>query len=650
MRNLSQPAAPRHPGFTHLLRALLAGLAAVLILAGAARPQPASTPQAEGAAPTTPQPAPVPAYRQARNVAIITIQGEIDGGGRFRESVMVASVRRRIAAAVKGGADAIVFEIDSPGGEVDAALRLAELIKDCPIKNTVAWIHPRALSGGAIVALSCREIIITDGSNFGDAMPVRIRQGPDGAYSLQRVDPEMLKKVLPVLISSVVDSARRHNETFGAYRRDEYLTQALVANDVPLWWVRNPSTGIEMAIDRREFELLFPDTDPNLPVRLAGIKSLQNTPPEPAPPVPTPPQPSHLEQGADRTPTAELPGAPAGSEKLATVRDEALRQQAAGSPILTRPTSRPVLTAADAGQWELVDRVTDGTAPATLSALDLAHYNFASNTTRGADGRSAINPINNDDDLKAYFGAQNIRRFDKNWSEGFVVLLTHPLVRGVFIAVFIVCLFIEMSHPGASLPGLIAVLALIMALAPSMIAGLASWWEVAAILGGVALLAIEVCVLPGFGVAGILGLILLFAGLLGTFIPAGNGIFPTGKHEQSQLLWGLASLLAATLTSGIAIYFIAKHLGSVPLLNRFVLRDAGTDEESAEWAATNLAEPDAPAKVGDTATAVTDLRPGGKIDVLGQVVDATAESGWIERGTRVKVVSVSGFRIGVEPA
>jgi membrane-bound serine protease (ClpP class) len=223
-------------------------------------------------------------------------------------------------------------------------------------------------------------------------------------------------------------------------------------------------------------------------------------------------------------------------------------------------------------------------------------------------------------------------------------------VRGIFIAIFIICLFVEMSHPGASIPGLIAIIALFFAIAPSMMLGLASWWEVGAIVLGVALLAVEVFVLPGFGVAGISGLILLFVGLLGTFIPAGSGIFPKGGQEQSQLLWGLASILAAFLTSGIAIYFIAKHLGSVPVLHRFVLRDTGTDEESAEWASTNLADADAPARVGEVGTAITPLRPSGKVDVGGRVIDASAEVGWVEPGAKVKVVSVSGFRVGVERA
>ena len=622
------------------------------VLAAGARaqdavPPPAPVPPAEStpapieppaAAPAvSPAPSPilvptVPAYRQARNVAIITIKGEIDAGGRFGNSIMVASVRRRIATAVKSGADAIVFEIDSPGGEVGATLRIAEIIKECPVKNTVAWVRPQALSGGAFIALSCREIIVGDAASFGDAMPVDFGRG-----GMKSIDPELLKKVLPVLISSVVDSTRRHNDALGAYVRDEYLTQAIVANDVSLWWVRNSATGQEMAIDQREFEMLFPGVDSNTPTRLASIKSLSPSS------TAMPPRPTE-----SLAPTDSLPGAPAGSEKLAIARREAEAQQALGSPVLSRATARPVLTPADVGKWTLIDRVTDGSAPATFSALDMAHYNLIANGEKGADGRVVIRAVKNDSDVKAFFGAEHVRRLDSSWSEGLVGFLANPLVRGLFIAAFIICLFVEISHPGASLPGVLAVGALIMAIAPSMMMGMASWWEVGAIAAGVLLLGIEVFVLPGFGVPGILGLILLFAGLLGTFLPAGSSLFPKDSEDQSRVLWAIASILAAVLTSGIAIYFIARHLRTVPILNRFVLRDPGTDEASMEWASTNMVDQDAPARVGEVGVALTPMKPGGKVEIDGRVVDAVAEIGWITRGQRVKVVSVSGMRVGVE--
>src|SRR5207253_322939 len=82
------------------------------------------------------------------------------------------------------------------------------------------------------------------------------------------IPPELLRKLLPPLISEILDSTRRYNKTFGGYLRDEYLVQAIAANDVELWWVRNKATGQKMAIDREEFEMLFPDKSSSGPTRL----------------------------------------------------------------------------------------------------------------------------------------------------------------------------------------------------------------------------------------------------------------------------------------------------------------------------------------------------------------------------------------------
>ncbi|MFY7896615.1 MAG: hypothetical protein ACOVP8_10310, partial [Phycisphaerales bacterium] len=105
---------------------------------------PSAPPSTAATAPASPLTNPaamaVPAHRKAANVAIITLKGEIDGGGRFGSSVMATSVQRRIATATRAGADAIIFEIDSPRGELNATLKIAQLIKDSPVPNTIAWV------------------------------------------------------------------------------------------------------------------------------------------------------------------------------------------------------------------------------------------------------------------------------------------------------------------------------------------------------------------------------------------------------------------------------------------------------------------------------------------------------------------------------
>jgi membrane-bound serine protease (ClpP class) len=591
---------------------ILATLATLALQAGVAVAQiPLPAPKAPSAS-TTPNTTSIPAYRKASNVAIITIQGEIDGGGRFGRSILAFSVDRRIKAAVRGGADAIVFEVDSPGGEVGAALRISSLIKECPIPNTVAWVRPQALSGGAVIALAARELIVSDPATLGDAMPIQF--GPDGAKALS---PDLLKKVLPPLIADLLDSARRHNDAVGEYTRDEYLMRAISATDMELWWVRNKDTGVEMAIDRSEFELLFPGGSTAGTPRLASAPG--STPRD--------------------TSTPAGPDAPGGSAQLAAVNAEVNSR-------LSKPTTRPKITPADAGNWVLVDKILDGSAPAVFGALDLAHYNIAANRLKAPDGQVVLQPIKTDADIKAFFGASNVTRLNASWSEGLVFFLTNMWVRGVLIAIFLLALFVEMSHPGAILPGAISLLALVLLIGPPLLIGMANWWEVVAILAGIALLAVEAFILPGFGVAGILGLILLFGGLLGTFVPSGSGLFPTSGHGSNELMWGALTIMASVLTAGVGMYFIARHFGSIPFLNKLVLRDAEPAEVGGTMLLTQL--DDAPAVVGDIGITLTRMAPAGRIDLQGRVVDAVSDFGFLQPGVKVRVVSVDGIRVGVE--
>jgi len=561
------------------------------------------------AQPATPAAPSVPGVgaRQATNVAIITIHGEIDENSDG-SSVMATSVQRRLDLAVRSGADAIVFDINTPGGGVRAVLRISSMIKQCPVRNTVAWINTQAISGGAIIALACREIIVNDPVIFGDAMPV----AADPIRGVAPIDNEqILKKLLPPLVADVRDSARRFNNAFGAYVRDEYLMQALIANDVELWFVRNKTTGVRMCIDKAEFELLFPGQTTTGPVRLAG-----------APGTSGPRGPS-------------VPGSPAGSAKLAIIADVLAADQG------QLASSRPVLNEADIGHWEILAKATDGTGAAVLGADDMIFFGLAVNAT-SPDG--SVIPIRADQDVADFFQATYLRRQDQNWSEGLVLFLTSFWVRGLILAVFLVGLFVEMTHPGVSLPGIVAMIALAAFIAPPMLIGMASWWEVAAILLGIALIGIEIFVTPGFGVPGILGLILLFGGLVTTFIPRG-GLFPSTQEAQSNLLQGMVTVVLAMVTAGAGFYVIARHMRSLPYFRGMILTDAG--EEPVEPMLRAMADDDAVA-VGDEGECVTPMRPAGRVLMDGRIIDAVAEFGYIPENSRVRVVSATPFRIGVE--
>jgi membrane-bound serine protease (ClpP class) len=560
----------------------------------------------------------VPGYRQASTVVVISIHGEIDSRG-----VMARSVLRRIALAERARADAIVFDINTPGGEVDAVLRICRAIKGSSIRNTVAWINPDAYSGGAIIALACREMVINDPAAFGDAKP--IAGGPMGLIP-REIPRELLKKVLPPLVAEVTESVRRHNQDMGRYHWDEYLAKAIVVDDMELWAVRHITDGTLVCIDPEEFRLLFPGENPGGPTRLASLSRSVRTA-EPIAPV-----------------TSPAEGIPAGSAKLAAVA-----QAVEAQTPQTVDSRRPRFTDADVGRWELVEKVLDGTAPAMLRADDMVFFGFAANDSVVKDGKRYTAPVRTDADLQAFFQARRVVRYDRSWSEGLVLVMTHLATRFVLVVIFLIAMFVEMTHPGATIPGVVAVLALLGLIAPPMLVGMASWWAVAAIIMGVGLLLIEVFVTPGFGAPGILGLILLFMGLVGVFVPTGNGLLPTTAEAKSDFLYYSVAVMLAMFTAAVGMYFIARHFGSVPGLGKLVLKDPGTTDESLSFLAAMADDQAPPAAVGDEGVVITPMRPAGRVEVRGRVVDAVAEFGFIDAGARVRVASVDGVRIGVEP-
>ena len=107
----------------------------------------------------------VPAERQSDSVAIIDIGTPID-------SITAISVKRRLEEAEKDGADAIVLELNTPGGDVESMLDICRLIKEKQDVITVGWVNHEAYSAGAIIALATDEIVVANGARMGDAAPI----------------------------------------------------------------------------------------------------------------------------------------------------------------------------------------------------------------------------------------------------------------------------------------------------------------------------------------------------------------------------------------------------------------------------------------------------------------------------------------------
>jgi len=180
----------------------------------------------------------VPAGRQAGRVAVLPITGPID-------QVTLWSLERRMKAMQEGAYDALVIELDTPGGEVEATLDICLRLKSDAPANTVAWIHPKAYSAGTIIALACREIVVAPGSVFGDAAPISVMPG----LGLQPLPAAERAKFESPILDELDAAAAKRGE-------DRRLLHAFVVTEHELWLIERTSDGARRFADRADLELL----------------------------------------------------------------------------------------------------------------------------------------------------------------------------------------------------------------------------------------------------------------------------------------------------------------------------------------------------------------------------------------------------------
>ncbi|MFI5378905.1 MAG: nodulation protein NfeD [Tepidisphaerales bacterium] len=247
-------------------------------------------------------------------------------------------------------------------------------------------------------------------------------------------------------------------------------------------------------------------------------------------------------------------------------------------------------------------------------------------------------------------------RIDRTYAQGawepVLKFFSTGTVRAALIAIFLTCLYISLHAPGHGMAEVIATLSLALAVGVPLLTGYAQWWEIAMILVGLVLLALEVFVIPGFGVAAVLGLVLTLGGLLLTFVAPEPGrsplALPTLPGTWHSVQTGLAAIVGAMLASIVLCAILRRYLPSMPMFRKLVLTTAVGETETAMAGSISRIDPSEqlPA-IGAHGVAVTELKPGGSVqfhDSAGAVhtVSVVSESGYVARGSGVVVVKIEG--------
>ncbi len=215
--------------------------------------------------------------------------------------------------------------------------------------------------------------------------------------------------------------------------------------------------------------------------------------------------------------------------------------------------------------------------------------------------------------------------------------LINPVVSGILIMVIIGGIYFELQTPGIGFPLAAAVLAALLYFAPLYLEGLANHWEILLFIVGLILIAVEIFAIPGFGVAGILGITFAVAGLTLSMVQnMGTGIF---DYDMTNVVKAFFVVIIAFFLAITASLVLTKQLfGGTGFGGRLSLaktQQAGEGYTSASSAYQNMH--------GRHGLARTILRPAGKVEIDGDLFDATAITGYIEKGEKITVV---GYQTG----
>ena len=259
--------------------------------------------------------------------------------------------------------------------------------------------------------------------------------------------------------------------------------------------------------------------------------------------------------------------------------------------------------------------------------------------------------VNDLDDLKSRLGIPadvKLVSLGRTWVDTLVFVLNHPVATFFLLVVGVACIYLEL-HLTTGLLGIMSAICFGLFFWSKFLGGTATWLEVVLFALGLGCIALEIFVIPGFGVFGVSGALLIIASMImasQTF----SGLDPNSDMRQmSRTMLTLGSAVATVI--GMAMV-MNRYLPQIPLLNQMVLHPPGMSP------ADELDEPQLRADEGEAAgsllgqlgEAFSDLRPAGKAMIGGQYLDVVSDGPYIGRGEPIEVIAVAGNRIVVKQA
>lgn len=215
-----------------------------------------------------------------------------------------------------------------------------------------------------------------------------------------------------------------------------------------------------------------------------------------------------------------------------------------------------------------------------------------------------------------------------------------PAISGILILIIIGGIYFELQTPGIGFPILASIVATLLYFIPFYLNGLAENWEIIVFVLGIVLLAVELFVIPGFGVFGVLGIVFILAGLVLGMLPNQN--FNFDFVPASQLFAALLTVILAALASVGLVFWLTPKVNEWGAFKTITL--ASTQERSEGYTSSFYSD----SLLGKQGVVHSRLRPSGRVEIDGEIYDATSRGDFIDQDEKIVVISTEGTSLKVK--
>lgn len=277
-----------------------------------------------------------------------------------------------------------------------------------------------------------------------------------------------------------------------------------------------------------------------------------------------------------------------------------------------------------------IDSVTKAGNVLTFSTSEAIKYNFCEAEVKSIEEILERNGVGN----------YEIVEFELSLSERIIRVFLNPFISGILILVIIGGIYFELQSPGVGFPIAASIMAAVFYFVPYYLNGLAENWEIIIFFVGIILLIVEVFVIPGFGVAGIGGVVLIVGSLI--LVMLNNDFFDFSFVKSGDISIAIGATLSGIMASVLLLFFGGVKLTQTKAFKRITLQNT---QKSSEGYTANFNQRSYLGMKGKTYTV---LRPSGKIMIDGEIMDAFTRGDYIEKDKTVEVIDESGTSLKVK--